>query len=250
MWNTHYAELSDYLDDALAASRRDVVRRELVGHARFSDSVKADPNRYELPVRIPDWAKRLGMSKPALSFTGTYTLQLKAQSSWNSIQEAAGQANKFPDFSPEQIPNISLTGNIGKFVSMTMTWNNDGFGASQNQDLHIKYAGEKPEDTEDDIIQEAEVGMINLALPGTSLTGYSEAASGLLGLKTKLRFGDLDLTVVGGAEQGQTQKQKIGRSAKETINPLILDRDMEVGRDFYLSREWKKLAADYRGSTS
>ncbi len=245
LWQTHYAELSDYLDDALAVGRRDVLRRELVGHARFSDSVKSDANRYELPVKIPDWAKRLGLSKPALSLSGSYTLQVKANSNWTNLQEQEGNANKFPDFSPEQVPNINLTGNIGKFVSMSLVWNQEGFGANQSQDLHVKYAGEKPEDTEDDILQEAEFGLINLALPGTSLTGYSEAASGLLGVKMKLRFGDLDLTLAGGTEQGQTQKQKIGRSAKETVSPLINDRDLDVGRDFFLSWNDRKKWALY-----
>jgi len=239
LWSSYYAELSDYLEDALAASRRDAIRRELVGRARLTDSAKPEANRYELPVRIPEWAKKLGLSKPALSLSGSYTLQVKAQSNWNKAQEEAGTANKFPDFSPEQIPNVNLTGNIGKFVSMTLTWNQEGFGATQSQDLHLKYAGEKPEDTEDDILQEAEFGLINLALPGTSLTGYSEAASGLLGLKAKMRFGDLDFTVVGGTEQGQTQKQKIGRTAKDVVSPLISDRDMDIGRDFFLSYEWK-----------
>lgn len=242
LWQGHYDELSDYLDDALAASRRDAIKRELVGHARFSDSVTPDANRYEIPVRIPEWAKRLGLSKPALSLSGSYTLQLKASSHWSNLEEQLGTANKFPDFSPEQIPNVNLTGNIGKFVSMTMMWNQEGFGATQSQDLHLKYAGEKPEDTEDDILQEAEFGLIQLSLPGTSLTGYSEAASGLLGLKAKMRFGDLDLTIVGGTEQGQTQKQKIGRSAKETVSPLINDKDVDVGRDFFLSYEYRRKA--------
>lgn len=248
LWQSHYAELSDYLEDALAAGRRDAMRRELVGHARFTDSAKQE-NRYELPVRIPEWARRLGLAKPALSFNGSYTAQIKANSNWSNLQEKAGTANKFPDFSPEQIPNVNLTGNIGKFVSMTLTWNQDGFGASQSQALHLKYAGEKPEDTEDDILQEAEFGEIQLALPGTSLTGYSEAASGLVGIRAKMRFGDVDLTVVGGSEQGQTQKQKIGRVAKEVVSTPINDRDMDIGRDFFPSYEHRRRWIENQGNT-
>jgi hypothetical protein len=240
LWATHYGELSDYLADALAASRRRTVHRELEGERRLGDSSQQNSNRYELPVKIPEWAKRLGLAKPALTMSGTYTLQLKANSHWTSQEEAAGTANKFPDFSPEQIPNISLVGNIGKFVSVSLTWNQQGFGATQNQDLHIKYAGEKPEDTEDDILQEAEFGQIQFALPGTSLTGYTEAASGVLGVRAKMRFGDLDLTVMGGTQKGEQQKQHIGRGSKETTSPLFRDRDLDIGYDFFLSLDDRK----------
>jgi hypothetical protein len=240
IWQTHYGELSDYLADMLAAGRKKAVERELAGQARQDDSAQAAANRYEIPVKIPEWAKRLGLSKPALTLTGSYTLQLKAASHWTSQEEAAGNANKIPDFSPEQIPNINLTGNIGKFVSMSLTWNQEGFGATQNQDLHIKYAGEKPEDTEDDILQEAEFGQIQLAMPGTALTGYTEAASGVLGVRAKMKFGDFDLTVMGGSQKGEQQKQHIGRGAKETVQPLVRDRDVDIGYDFFLSYQGRQ----------
>jgi len=238
LWQGYYGELSDYLSDMLAQERRRLVRRELVGNPKYNDS-GAVANRYELPVKIPEWAKRLGLSKPALTLAGSYTLQLKANSHWTNLEEQQGTANKIPDFSPEQIPNLNLTGNIGKFVSISLTWNNEGFGASQNQALQIRYAGEKPEDTEDDILQEAEFGLIQLALPGSSLTGYSEAASGLLGLKARMRFGDLDLTLVGGTQKGEQQKQHVGRTARDNTT-LVRDRDLVLGSDFFLSWNHRK----------
>ncbi|MBK8803415.1 MAG: cell surface protein SprA [Fibrobacteres bacterium] len=238
LWQGYYGELSDYLGDMLAQEHRRLVRRELVGQSKFSDSGRVE-TRYELPVKIPEWAKRLGLTKPALTLTGSYTLQLKANSHWTNLEEQQGTANKIPDFSPEQIPNINLTGNIGKFVSISLTWNQEGFGATQNQALQIRYAGEKPEDTEDDILQEAEAGLIQLALPGSSLTGYSEAATGVLGLKARLRFGDLDLTMVGGTQKGEQQKQHVGRSARDNTT-LLRDRDLVLGTDFFLSFEHRK----------
>jgi len=38
LWQTHYGELSDYLDDALAASRRRAAYKELVGERSLTDS--------------------------------------------------------------------------------------------------------------------------------------------------------------------------------------------------------------------
>lgn len=249
LWQTHYAELSDYLTDALAAGRSQAFHRELINQSRLADSTKQNGNKYELPVKIPDWAKKLGLSKPALTLAGSYTLQMKAASHWTNLEEEQGTANKVPDFSPEQIPNINLTGNIGKFISITLTWNQDGFGAAQNQDLHIRYAGEKPEDTEDDVLQELEFGLIQLALPGSSLTGYNEAASGLLGVKGRWRFGDIDLTVVGGTQKGEQQKQHLGRSARDNTS-LVRSRDMSLGSEFFLNwdfrRSWNKAGASGR----
>ena len=54
LWQTHYAELSDYLDDALASSRKRAIYNELVGDRRLKDSAQGAPNRYELPVKIPE----------------------------------------------------------------------------------------------------------------------------------------------------------------------------------------------------
>jgi len=245
LWQTHYDELSDYLAD-LALSGQDVGwLRELDSMRSFRDSVADLGNRFELPVRIPDWAKRLGVSKPALTLTGSYTLSLRAESHWTNKEEEEGTANRVPDIIPEQIPNIFLTGTIGRLISVTLNWTEEGFGANQSQVLQVRYAGEKPEDTEDDILQEAVFGQIALNLPGSTLTGYNYAATGLIGLMARMRFGDVDLTVVGGAEKGERQRQKIGRGATETRTTFLDNALPNVPRDLFLSYQWRKRWREY-----
>lgn len=153
LWQAHYAELSDYLDDLAMSGQDRGWARELDSMRGFRDSITEAGNRYELPMKIPDWAKRLGMAKPALTLTGSYALSLRAESRWTSLEEEQGTANRVPDIIPEQIPNIFLTGTIGRLITVTLNWTEEGFGANQNQMLQVRYAGEKPEDTEDDILR-------------------------------------------------------------------------------------------------
>jgi len=244
LWQTHYSELSDYLDDLAMSGQETGWLREIDSMRGFRDSVIDAGNRYELPVKIPDWAKRLGMAKPALTLTGSYALSLRAESRWTSLEEEAGTANRVPDIIPQQIPNIFLTGTIGRLITVTLNWTEEGFGANQNQMLQVRYAGEKPEDTEDDILQEAAFGQIALNLPGSTLTGYNYAATGLIGLMARMRFGDVDLTVVGGAEKGERQKQKIGRGATES-KTTFLDNDIaSPPRDLFLTYNYRKTWID------
>lgn len=240
LWQAHYDELSDYLADLAMSGQEVGWLRELDSMRSFRDSAGETGNRFELPVRIPEWAKKLGVAKPALTLTGSYVLSLKAQSQWDNIQEKAGTANRVPDIIPEQIPNIFLTGSIGRLITVTLNWTEDGFGANQSQMLQIRYAGEKPEDTEDDILQEAAFGQIALNLPGSTLTGYNYAATGLIGLLARMRFGDLDLTVVGGAEKGERQRQKLPRGATETRTVFLDNALTNPPRDLFLNYAYKK----------
>ncbi len=245
LWQAHYDELSDYLADLALSGQEVGWLRELDSMRSFRDSIADAGNRFELPVRIPDWATRLGVSKPALTLTGSYTLSLKAESRWTNLEEDAGTANRVPDIIPEQIPNIFLTGTIGRLISVTLNWTEEGFGANQSQVLQVRYAGEKPEDTEDDILQEAAFGQIALNLPGSTLTGYNYAATGLIGLMARMRFGDVDLTVVGGAEKGERQRQKIGRGATESRTTFLDNALSNPPRDLFLTSQWRKRWREY-----
>lgn len=249
LWQTHYSELSDYLDDLAMSGQEVGWMREIDSMRGFRDSAQDAGNRFELPVRIPDWAKRLGVSKPALTLTGSYALSLRAESRWTNIEEEEGTANRVPDIIPEQIPNIFLTGTIGRLITVTLNWTEEGFGANQNQMLQVRYAGEKPEDTEDDILQEAVFGQISLNLPGSTLTGYNYAATGLIGLMARMRFGDVDLTVVGAAEKGERQSQKIGRGASETKTTFFDNAISDPPRDLFLTYAYRKQWMNNRLST-
>jgi len=249
LWEAYYPELSDYLAEALLEKRRSLVFQELTKRAPKDTS--SQPSRFELPVKVPDWAKKLGVDKPSLSLSGDYKFRIKSESHWTNIDEDNGTANKMPGFEPDQEPNINLVGTIGKLIHVQLSWTKDGFGVSNNQLLQIRYAGEKPEDTEDDILQEAEFGYINFAMPGTQLTGYTEQASGLIGLKARMRFGDLDLTVIGGGEKGEKQRQKLGASTSENTQTLD-DRSPAQGA-FFLDEgyrdEFDKSAGNYSAMT-
>jgi hypothetical protein len=70
-----------------------------------------------------------------------------------------------------------------------------------------------------------------------------------LGVKGRWRFGDIDLTVVGGTQKGEQQKQHLGRSARDNTS-LVRSRDMSLGSEFFLNwdfrRSWNKAGASGR----
>jgi len=249
LWEAYYPELSDYLNDAMLQKRRDLFWDEMT--RRAAKDTSSQPMRFELPVKVPEWAKKLGIDKPNLSLTGDYKFRIKSSSHWTNIDEDNGTANKVPNFEPDQEPNVNLVGSIGKLIHVQLSWTKDGFGVSNNQMLQIKYAGEKPEDTEDDILQEAEFGYINFALSGTSLTGYTEQASGLIGAKAKMKFGDLDATVIVGGEKGEKQHQKLG--AGSTNNTQTIDDRSPAQGAFFLDQayrtEFDNVAGNYSAMT-
>ncbi len=250
LWEAYYPELSDYLSDAMLQKRRDLFWDEMT--RRAAKDTSSQPMRFELPVKVPEWAKKLGIDKPNLSLTGDYKFRIKSSSHWTNIDEDNGTANKVPNFEPDQEPNVNLVGSIGKLIHVQLSWTKDGFGVSNNQMLQIKYAGEKPEDTEDDILQEAEFGYINFALSGTSLTGYTEQASGLIGAKAKMKFGDLDATVIVGGEKGEKQHQKLG--AGSTNNTQTIDDRSPAQGAFFLDQtyraEFDNVAGNYSAMTA
>jgi len=241
LWQAYYPELSDYLADALLEKRRELVWKEMTKRTPKDTSTQA--TRFELPVKVPDWAMRLGVDKPSLSLTGDYKFRIKSESQWKNTDD---NPSRMPGFEPDQEPNINLVGTIGKLIHVQLTWTKDGFGVSNNQLLQIRYAGEKPEDTEDDILQEAEFGYINFSMPGTQLTGYTEQASGLIGLKAKLRFGDLDMTLIGGGEKGEKQRQKLGASSVENTQKID-DRSPSQGA-WFLDQTYRGEFTTYGGN--
>lgn len=123
------------------------------------------------------------------------------------------QRNTAFDFKAEF--QVNVTGKIGDKVNLNLNLDTKGtFDFERN--VKIDYTG-----YEDEILQKIEAGNVSLPLPGTLITG----GQSLFGLKTQLKFGRLDVTMVASQQESETQTIEIQGGAQI--------REFEVSADSY-----------------
>lgn len=185
---------------------------------------------FDLPFRIPDWARRIGVDKPKLTINGSY--KLLVEGSRKSGTGVPYTSSWFPSLTLDQQPAFVVKGTIGRLISVEIN-SEEGFSDNTKDQMKISYRGEGDE-LEDDVIQEIEAGNTSLTLTGTNLTGYTEQHKGLFGLKMRMRFGNLEVTTIASQEGGSHERQKLGAGTEAREFPLE-DKSADFYRHFWLS---------------
>ena len=158
-----------------------------------------------------------------LSFGGVSTVT-KGQQQIEGTKDSG-----FPDLKMKQELNLSLQGNIGDKVTVDVKQKSQEETIFQENKINIKYKG-----YDDDIVQLVEGGDTNLNISGSKYISYSGSSEGLFGIKTKFKFGDLNITVIASKEEGQKSSATFyGTSTKDSTN--IRDMDFEKYRYFYIA---------------
>jgi len=239
-WSTYYSEIDAYSQDMQGLALRRGWLTSLIGHDEGVEGGNPGTFIFDLPFRVPDWMKRVGVDKPKLTINGSYKLVVEGSRESGSGALYGGK-NWFPQLHMDQQPQFSVRGSIGRLISIEIN-SEEGFGTNLKEQLKISYKGEGDE-LEDDIIQEVEAGNTSLALTGTSLTGYTENHKGLFGLKMRLKFGPVEATVIASQEGGAQEKQTLG-SSSELKTFAIEDKAMELHKHFFLNLADRKAYAD------
>ncbi len=104
-----------------------------------------------------------------------------------------------------QQANFNLTGGIGDLMKINANFDTKASFNLQNQ-FKIDYRAQ-----EEDIVQKVEAGNISFNLPTTLITGVSN----LMGVKTGLRFGKLDMQLVASQQRSKVESIYI-KGGKET----------------------------------
>src|SRR5690606_18517375 len=205
LWSAHpgvNAYVADMQDMML--SRRWLL--EFIGKEEGGPEQAFGTFVFDLPFRIPGWARRIGVDKPKLTINGSY--QLVVEGSRESGTGVPYTNSWFPSLTLDQRPAFIVKGTIGRLISVEIN-SEEGFGDNMQDQMKISYRGEGDE-LEDDVIQEIEAGNTSLTLTGTNLTGYTEEHKGLFGLKMRMRFGNLEVTTIASQEGGAHERQKLG----------------------------------------
>ncbi|HPR31178.1 MAG TPA: cell surface protein SprA [Prolixibacteraceae bacterium] len=125
--------------------------------------------------------------------------------------------------------NMSVTGKIGDKVDMTLNYNTAATFDFENQ-VKIEYNGK-----EDEILKKIEAGNVSLPLNGTLIQG----GTNLMGIKTVMQFGRLNLTTIVSQHKGESQVIETEGGAQKTKFEIKAS-DYDENRHFFLSKFFRE----------
>ncbi|MDG5813673.1 hypothetical protein QA601_01150 [Chitinispirillales bacterium ANBcel5] len=240
VWAYHYSELNDYL-----LSRNNYLLRnnwhegvlEKLKEGEEEEDDRRSRLELALPVHYPSWAQRLiGTEPPRLSVSGSLTMGIE----YDRTTVRTGELeNTGPGFNFTSDHHFSITGSIGRLISINISASDDdGFGLDNPlQNFKIEYTENTPGELEDEIIQEVVVGYTGFDMPGTSLSGYSERHEGLFGIKMRGKLGPLMLTTILSHAQGESERLTAER---QTGVEVFREDDFVKNRFFFLDTLYKR----------
>jgi len=166
---------------------------------------------------------------------GGNTIDIRPQGSAEAILTGQINKNENPlyntrqrtqfNFNFDQKIQLNVTGNIGDKLKITTNYNTDAQFQFENQ-IKLDYTG-KP----DEIIQKIEAGTVSMPLNTTLITG----SQALFGVKTKLKFGKLDVTTILSQQRSQSKTITITNGSQQGQFKFT-PADYEANRHFFLSQ--------------
>uniref|UniRef100_A0A832MK34 Cell surface protein SprA n=1 Tax=Eiseniibacteriota bacterium TaxID=2212470 RepID=A0A832MK34_UNCEI len=185
---------------------------------------------FRLPSPLPKRVQSLlGPGGPALNVSGSENIRLSGQSNWTNQQigPLGRKQSLFPSLDMQQDLDIRLEGQLSDRIRVNLL-QNSGVAIPLANRLAINYKGD-----EDDLVQSLDLGNTNLSLPGTQYVSYSGRNEGLFGVKSSLRFGPLDLTVLASKQEGRSERASYAGGAA-TQQSSLADLDYVKGVYFFL----------------
>ena len=169
---------------------------------------------------------------------GGPNIDIKAQGSANAT--FAGQINKNSNplfnseqrnqfnFNFDQQIQLNVTGTIGTNLTVATNYNTNAQFQFDNQ-IKMDYKG-KP----DDIIQEIQAGTVSMPLNTTLITGVQA----LFGVKTKLKFGKLNITSIISQQRSQSKTITITNGAEQGNFKLTTDA-YDANKHYFLAQYFR-----------
>ncbi len=134
-------------------------------------------------------------------------------------------AKKQGGFNFDMNINMNLVGKIGDKLKLTTNYNTQATFDFENQ-IKLEYTGH-----EDEIIQSINAGNVSLPLNNSLITGNQT----LFGIKTKLKFGRLDVTTVLSQQKSKSEEINIQGGAQTQTFAIQADQ-YEENKHFFLGQ--------------
>jgi len=132
------------------------------------------------------------------------------------------------NFNLDQKIQLNVTGTVGDKLKITTNYNTDAQFQFENQ-IKLDYTGHP-----DEIIQKIELGTVSFPLPTTLITG----SQALFGVKTKLKFGKLEVSSIFSQQRSQPQTITITNGSQQGTFKLT-SAQYDANRHFFLSQAFR-----------
>ncbi|HVS94439.1 MAG TPA: cell surface protein SprA [Mucilaginibacter sp.] len=169
---------------------------------------------------------------------GSNNISIRPQGSAEMIMAGQINDNQNPLFNTKQRSQFNLnfnqriqmnvTGSIGDKLKVSTNYNTEAQYQFENQ-IKLDYTGNP-----DEIVQKVEVGTVSFPLNSTLITGVQS----LFGVKTKLKFGKLNVTSVFSQQRSQSKTITITNGAQQG-NFTLTPADYEANRHYFLSQYFR-----------
>ena len=169
---------------------------------------------------------------------GGPNIDIKAQGSANAVFEGQVNKNDNPlfnsqqrnqfNFNFDQQIQLNVTGNIGTNLTVATNYNTNAQFQFDNQ-IKLDYKGKQ-----DDIIQEIQAGTVSMPLNTTLITG----TQALFGVKTKLKFGKLNVTSIISQQRSQSKSITITNGSEQGNFKLTTDA-YDANKHYFLSQYFR-----------
>jgi cell surface protein SprA len=169
---------------------------------------------------------------------GSSNITIRPQGSAEMIMAGQINSNQNPlfntrqrsqfNFNFDQHIQMNVTGSIGDKLKISTNYNTQAQFQFENQ-IKLDYTG-----SADEIIQKVEVGTVSFPLNTTLITG----TQALFGVKTKLKFGKLNVTSIFSQQRSQSKSITITNGAQQG-NFTLTPPDYEANRHYFLSQYFR-----------
>ena len=166
---------------------------------------------------------------------GSSIIDIRPQGSAEAILSGQINKNENPlfntkqrkqyNFNFDQHIQLNLNGSIGDKLKIATNYNTDAQFQFDNQ-VKLDYVGHP-----DEIIQEIQAGTVSMPLNTQLITG----TQALFGLKTKLKFGKLEVTSIFSQQRSQSKDITITSQGQQN-NFAISASDYEANKHYFLSQ--------------
>jgi len=160
---------------------------------------------------------------------GYVEVEFGVKSTYNGNTSYPQRLRRNTNFVFDNQINMSVTGKIGDKVEMKVDYNTEATFDFENE-VKLEYNGK-----EDEILRKIEAGNVSLPLNGTLIQG----GTNLMGVKTEMQFGKLNLTTIVSQHKGESQVIETEGGAQKTKFEIRAS-EYDENRHFFISKYFRE----------
>lgn len=188
------------------------------------DDSGPDPFRPSLQINNEAFDRIFGGNTVDIRPQGTAELTFGANINKNENPQIPVNQRRITTFNFDQRIQLNVVGHIGDKLKLSTNYNTEATFDFENQ-TKIEYTG-----YEDEIIQKIEAGNVSMPLNNSLITG----SQSLFGIKSDLKFGRLNATVLFSQERGQKKEINVQGGAQTQEYEIKAD-NYEANKHYFLS---------------